>query len=61
VRTSGPKNYSIEWREMWNERKLVEWNGNGIKINLRNSTRIYEMKRIINFYISLRIELIVYL
>jgi hypothetical protein len=50
--SSGPKNYSMEWNGMWNKKKLMEWNGSGMKINSDNSTRIYEMKTIINFNIS---------
>jgi hypothetical protein len=33
VKTSGPKNYSMEWNGMWNKKKLMEWNGNGMKID----------------------------
>ncbi len=29
---SGPKKYSMEWNGMWNEKKYMESNGNGMKI-----------------------------
>jgi hypothetical protein len=41
----------IPWNGMWNKKKLMEWNGSGMKINSGNSTRIYEMKTIMNFNI----------
>jgi hypothetical protein len=58
IANRGPKNYSMEWNGMWNEKKQVEWIGNGIKINkiswngmemestqiLRDSTKIYAIK-----------------